>query len=170
MSTSFEYNYINFGLPTHDGEIQHFRLQQGVIWKMSTPATLIIAMNSMNLIKVGLPPQEVNVLNSIMFEMWCALPVHHRSTDLNYVTHNSLIFMQVGDATNVQVSRRDTDSIVMQPPAIITHWSTCSIKAISLKVSIVGLKKCCAMFSPKVHVTTIMVEDDDGDNGFFHIL
>ena len=162
MPTSFNYVYNNFGLHVFDGAIQHFRLERGVLWKPTTPTTLILAMNTMNLIKVGLPPQDVSLLNSVMFEMRRALPHRLRDHELEYVTHNSLIFMQFDDATNVQVLQGEY--IIMQPPSILHQWSTCCVKAVSLRASIVGLKKCCDKFSPKIHVDSIMVENGDGDD------
>ena len=161
MPTTFSYNFVNFGLPVHDGAIQHFRLQEGCKWRPTMPATLIISMNSMNLIKVGLPPHEANVLNSITYEMRRALPLGHRGEDdLDYVTHNSLIFMQVDDETNVQLLRNGTH-IVMQPAAVLTRWTTRDIDVRELKASIVGLKKCCGKFTPKLHVDSVLVAEND---------
>ena len=80
--------------------------------------------------------------------------------------------MQVDDETNVQVIRNGRN-IVMQPAAILTRWTTRDVHASELKVSIVGLKKCCGKFSPKIHVDSVMVAEDDYEvdyNGSFHIL
>ena len=163
-STSFEYNYSNNGLPYFDGPMQHFKLQKEIVWKTSTPATLIMAMKSLTLIRVGLPNNEVDMLNSVMFEMYQAFPLYRRrhDDDLDYVTDKSLIFLTVDEETNVQVLHSG-GYVVMQPPAILTRWNTCHVKAEEMKLSIQGLKRCCNQFAPIIHIDSIMVEDEDND-------
>ena len=163
--TTHSYDYVNFGLPLYDGTTQQYRLNHGIQWRPTTPATLILAMNNMNVIKVGLLPSDVTSLNSIMFEMRRALPTHLRQTlDMEYITHNTLIFMQVDDQTNIQILRGDY--IIMQPASILARWPTRELEVVTLCVRIVGLQRCCGLLTAKLHVDSMMIVDEDFDEGF----
>ena len=78
--TGYEYNFRNFGLPHYEGNYQHYYLINGVTWLPNVPATVILAMNNLHVIKVGLEQQEVMKINSIMFEMHRALSPHQYNT------------------------------------------------------------------------------------------
>ena len=172
-----EYNYLNFGLPIYDGTTQQYRLRNSVTWKpFLSPTTLILSMNNMFLIKVGLPPSEVNTLNSTMYEMRRALPLTtYENSDVEYVTHNTIIFMSVDDSTSVQVLRGGY--IMMRPAAVLTRWPNSEVRTLDIRLSILGLKRCCGKFSAILHVDSIMVEEEE-DEGIhennalssFHVL
>ena len=166
--TGYEYNYVNFGLPHYEGNQQYYNLINGVTWLPNTPATLILAMNNLHLLKVGLAPQEAKTINSIMFEMHRAMSSHLHNVEVDYLTHNSLIYMKVDDQTNIQLIRGDY--ICMAPTSVLTRWPTSSLSVLTLKVTIGGLRRCCGRLEPILHVKSMMIEDESRDEGFSDII
>ena len=135
--TGYEYNFTNFGLAHYVGNYQYYTLMNCVTWLPELPTTLILAMNNFHVLKVGLNPPEVSIINSIIYEMHRAMPSCHHSIDIEYLTHNSIIFMKLDDQTNVQLIRGD--AICMTPTSILTRWPTSVLKATTLQVNIFGL-------------------------------
>ena len=154
------YIFTNFGLPVStDHHHEYYELTEGITFYPHTPTDLILSMNNINLIKVGLEPSDVIALNSVMFDMHRALPQQLQSIELDYLTHNSLLFLQMTDETNVRLLQGDY--IYFAPTAVVQRWRTRSMNALSLKVSIDGLKRCCGRFKLILRVKTMMVEDDE---------
>lgn len=161
--TNYEYKFFNFGLPHYEGNTQYYNLINGVTWLPNTPTTLILAMNNLHLLRVGLSPLEVKTINSIMFEIHRAMSSHLQSIEVEYLTHNSILFMKIDDQTSVQLLR--DDYICMAPVSILTRWPTSSLNAVTLKVTIGGLRRCCGRLEPIFHVKSMMLEDESRDWG-----
>ena len=135
--SGYRYHFTNFGLPVLTDHHEYYELTSGITWEPHTPTNLILSMNNTNLIKVGLEPGDAKTLNNIMFDMQRALPLRHQSIELEFLTHNSLLFMQITDQTNVQLVKGDY--IYFTSPSMVQRWRTRSMNAESLKVSIDGV-------------------------------
>ena len=156
--TGYEYSFVNFGLPYIEGKNQYYKLNNGVLWLPNTPTTLMLAMDNLNVIRVGLGAREVMTLNSIMYEMHSELPPHLQSIEVEYLTHNSIIYMKVDDQTSVRLL--EDDYVYISTASVLTRWHSNSIKAVTLQVRIDGFRRCCDRFKATFHVKSVMIEDE----------
>ena len=156
------YNFRNFGLPAFRDHHEYYELTNGIEWQPHTPTDLILSMNDINLIKVGLEPGDVATLNSVMYDMQRILPQRLQSIELDYLTHNSIMFLQLTGETNVRLLQGAY--ILFASTAVLQRWRTRSMNALSLKVPIDGLQRCCGQFKLLLRVKSMMVEDDEYDD------
>ena len=54
----------------------------------------------------------------------------------------------------------------MQPASILARWPTRELEVVTLRVRIVGLQRCCGLLTAKLHVDSMMIVDEDFDEGF----
>ena len=169
-ATGYEYNFANFGLPHYSGHYQYYKLIDPIEWTpKSTPATLILAMNNLNVIKVGLAPDDNIHINSIAYEMHRAMSPLQQSIDIDYLTHNSLLYMRIDERTNVQLLR--DEYVCMAPTACLSRWPTSTLKAVSMRVYIDGFRRCCGRLEMTFNVKSMMIEDcDNYDEGYGDII
>ena len=164
--TGYDFNFVNFGLPHYEGNYQYYNLINPIVW---SPKTLILAMNNLHVLKVGLQYEEINHINSVVYEMHRAMPSVHYKLDLKYLTHNSLIYMKIGEGTNVQLIQ--DEYICMAPTSILNHWPTSSLKTKAMQVSITGFRRCCGALEPTFHMKSMMIEECDSyDEGYSDII
>ena len=165
--TGYEYNFVNFGLPHYVGNYQYYTLIDPIDWMPQSPSTLILTMTNFHVIKVGLAPNENSHINSIAYEMHRAMSPLQQGIDIDYVTHNSLLYMKIDERTNVQLLR--DQYVTMQPTACLTRWPTSTLKAVSMRVKIEGFRRCCGRLELTFHVKSLMIEDCD-DEGYSDII
>ena len=168
--TGYEYDYVNFGLPHYDANYQYYNLIKPIDWLPKTPTTLILAMNNFHVLKVGLQLDEVNHLNSIIYEMHRAMSKHHyENIDVEYLTHNSLMYMKINDRTSIRLI--NNEYMYMAPTSVLTRWPTGSLNVVALCVTICGFRRCCGRMELTFHVKSMLIEDRDSyDEGYSEII
>ena len=167
--TIYEYQFVNFGLPHYEGNRQYYNLLNEVTWIPILPATLILAMDNLHVMKVGLEPIDVKALNSIVHDMHRAMSPTHYNTEVEYFTHNSIIYIKIDDRTSVQLIRGEY--VYMAPASILSQWTNSSLKATKIHVTIRGFRRCCGRLETTFHAKSIMVDDTDSyDEGYNNIM
>ena len=163
--TGYEYNFANFCLPHYDGNYQYYKLIDPIEWTPKSPTTLILAMNNLNVIKVGLAPEENIHVNSIAYEMHRAMSPLQQSYEIECLTHNSLLYMKIDERTNVQLLR--DEYVCMAPTACLTRWPTSTLNAVTMRVYIDGFRRCCGRLELTFRVKAMVIEDCDSyDEGY----
>ena len=124
-------------------------------------------MNNFHVLKVGLQLDEIKHINSIIYEMHRRMSNH--SIDVEYLTHNSLMYMKINDRTNIQLIR--DEYICMAPTSILTRLSTSSLNVVSLCVTICGFRRCSGRMELTFHLKSMLIEDCDSyDEGYSEIV
>ena len=160
--TPYHFIFNNVGIPTRYGHKCFFNLNKPLLFCITTPTMLIATIKTNTLLKVGLDFTMQNDINSALYDMRQRLLPEHSSIDIEYITHNSLLYFKV-DIDTMIWTIKDDNYITAQELTYLNNLKTAAINVSSVNILLHGFERCCHELKPMFKIQNVMIIDDGGD-------